>query len=251
MTTPPLRQSIGRSPLRLGLFVAALAVACLALMPFAQSAQAVGAEPNEGDLVGNMAEEEDAVPDLGSDTEEAAVGQAANNPNQRVIQIKPTFCQCLGTSGGEKVNLRGEFQISFKPGEYPNLGMRGVLPVLPIKLSKGFKGTCPNTEDCLVGIGAKTGRQYLAKKKLAFILSSNQEENKPKLETFGNGAGKGRFLFGVVITAKPNAVNTAQGDATPGRTVKWTLIYKIHYEWGSDKKLKSFKVELRDVCGHP
>jgi hypothetical protein len=197
-----------------------------------------------------MAEEDNAVLELGSDTIEAATGQAANNPNLRVIQIKPTKCQCIGSSN-EKVNLRGEFQISFKPGEFPNLGMRGVLPVLPVKLSKGFKGTCPGTDECLVGIGTKTGRQYLAKKKLAFIISSNQDENKPKLENFGNGAGKGRFLFGVVITAKPNAVNTAQGDASPGRAVKWTLIYKIHYEWGSDKKLKSFKVEPRDVCGHP
>jgi hypothetical protein len=253
MTTPHLKKSIDRSPLRLGFFLAALAVACLALMPFAQSAQAVGPEPDEGDLIGNVTEEDNAVPELGSDTAEAAVGQAANNPNQQVIQIKPTFCQCVGTSGGERVNLRGEFQISFKPGEFPNLKMRGVLPVLPVKLSKGFKGTCPNTEECLVGTGAKTGRQYMAKKGLKFLIISDQDENKPKLENFANGGGKGRFLFGVVITARPNAVNTAQGDANPGRAVKWTLIYKIRYEWGSDKKVKpsSFKVEPRDVCGHP
>jgi hypothetical protein len=183
--------------------------------------------------------------------EEAAVGQAADDPNQQVIQIKPTFCQCVGTSGGERVNLRGEFQISLKLGEFA--GLRGVVPVLPVKLSKGFNGVCPGTEECLVGTGAKTGRQYMAKKGLKFLISSNQEENKPKLETFANGGGKGRFLFGVVITAKPNGVNTALGDANPGRAVKWTLIYKILYEWGPGKKVKpsSFKVELRDVCGHP
>ena len=66
-------KSMGRSPLQLGFFLAALAVAC-SVMPFAQSAQAVGPEPNEGDLIGNMAEEDDAVAELGSDTVEAAMG---------------------------------------------------------------------------------------------------------------------------------------------------------------------------------
>jgi hypothetical protein len=247
MTTPPPKKSIGRSPLRLGFFLAALAVACLALMPFAQSAQAVGPEPNEGDLIGNMAEEDDAVAELGDDTE-AAVGQAGNNPNQLVIKIKPTKCQCIGSSN-EKVNLSGEFQISFKVGEFGDL--RGVVvPVLPVKLSKGFKGTCP-TEECLVGTGTKTHRQYVAKKRLAPLVSSNKDENKWSVKKFSNGKGEGRFLLGVVITAEPNAVNTAHGDANPGKAVKWTLIYRIEYEWNADKKARNFKVTSWDVCGHP
>src|SRR5438128_7053760 len=96
MTTPPLKKSICRSPLRLDFFLAALAVACFALMPFAQSAQSVGPEPNDGDLVGNMAEEHDAVADLGSDTEDAAVGQAATTPNNtQVMPIKiKQFLRC-------------------------------------------------------------------------------------------------------------------------------------------------------------
>ena len=235
MTTLHLKKSIGRSPSRLALFLIPLVFVCFGLCPMAQ---AVGQEPNEGDLIGNVT------------GEEAAVGQAANDPNQQVIEIKPTFCQCIGTSGGERVNLRGEFQISLQPGEFA--GLRGVVAVLPVKLSKGFNGVCPGTEECLVGIGAKTGRQYMAKKALKFLISSDQDENKPKLETFANGGGKGRFFFGVVITARPNGVNTARGEPN-GRAVKWTLIYKIHYEWNSDKKVKpaSVKVELRDVCGHP
>ena len=44
-------------------------------MPFARSAQAVSPEPSEGDLIVNMAEEDDAVAQLGSDTENAAAGQ--------------------------------------------------------------------------------------------------------------------------------------------------------------------------------
>jgi len=88
----------------------------------------------------------------------------------------------------------------------------------------------------------------MAKQRLAFLVSSNQDENKPKLETSGNGTGKGRFLFGVVVTARPNP--SPNGEAK-GRAVKWTIIYKIRYEWGPDKNVKSFTVESWDVCGHP
>ena len=212
-------------------------VICFAFSPMAHRA---GSEPNEGEFIGNVAEEDDAGTDLHSDA-----GEAANNPNQRVIHLQPTFCQCVGTNGGEKVNLKGEFQISFAVGEFQ--GLRGVIPVLPVKLSKAFNGAC-STEECLVGTGPKTGRQYMAKQRLAFLVSSNQDENKPKLETSGNGTGKGRFLFGVVVTARPNP--PPNGEAS-GRAVKWTIIYKIRYEWGPDKNVKSFTVESWDVCGHP
>jgi hypothetical protein len=173
-------------------------------------------------------------------TQEAAIGQAASIPNQRVIEIKPIVCDCVGASH-EKVTLRGNFQISFTAGEF--LGVRGIVPVLPVKLSNGFKGACPSTEECLVGIGTKTGRHYMAKKRLALLISSSQDQNKPKLES-GNGMGTGRFLFGVVITAHPNPPPNAEAN---GRVVKWTLIYKIDYEWDPDKKLKSFKVTSWDV----
>src|SRR5215469_16579876 len=55
---------------------------------FANSAvvQSVQARPIGDDHTTNMAEKGDAVPDLGSDTEEAAVGQAANDPQQRVLR---------------------------------------------------------------------------------------------------------------------------------------------------------------------
>ena len=131
MTAPHLKKSIGRSPLRLGFFLPALAVACFALMPFAQSAQAVSPEPNEGDLIGNMAEEDDAVAELGSDTVEAAMGQAANTPNKREIQIKITKpLQCAGGN----VILSGKVVVTFR---HPEVGL-----VLPhsVKLT-GFKGT--------------------------------------------------------------------------------------------------------------
>jgi hypothetical protein len=245
MATIPLKKSISRSPLRLGFLLIPLALACFALTPFVQSAQAVGPEPNEGDLIGNMAEDDNAVPDLASATQEAATGQAANNPNQRVIKIDPRGCQCVGSSG-ERVNLRGEFQISFKVGEFQ--GVRGVVPDLPIKLLKGFKGDCPNTEKCLVGIGTKTGREYVADKRLKPLLGASKDEDKWTLHSM-NGMGDGQFLVGVLIYGHPNPPPNA--EANPGRVVKWTLIYKIQYKWDRDKKVTNFKVILRDVCGHP
>jgi len=58
------------------LFIALL----FASFAIAHNAQAVSPEPKEADLIGNMAEEDDAVLDLGSEAENAATGQAADNP---------------------------------------------------------------------------------------------------------------------------------------------------------------------------
>jgi len=108
MTTLHFKKSMGRSPSRLGLLLIPVAFACFAL---AQSAQAVGPESNEGDLIGNVAEEDNAVLELGSDTVEAAMGQAAENPNKRVLQIKD-FEKSLQCAGG-KVKLSFKVMVTF------------------------------------------------------------------------------------------------------------------------------------------
>ena len=84
MTTLPLKKSIGRSPLRLGLFLIPVVFACFAL---AQSARAVTPEPKGSNPNGNMAEEETADLDVSSDEANAATGQQANenHPNRRVL----------------------------------------------------------------------------------------------------------------------------------------------------------------------
>jgi len=98
--------------------------------------------------------------------------------------------------------------------------------------------------------GHTDSRDYVAKTRLADIMSSDptRDKNKWKVETL-NGIGKGRFMVGVVITGHPNPPPSA--EANPGRAVKWTLIYKIEYEWGPDKKVTSFKVISDEACGHP
>jgi hypothetical protein len=167
---------MGRSPLRLGFFLAALAVACLALMPFAQSAQAAEennalledntaeennalledntAEEDNALLEDNMAEENDAVAEPGSDTveaAEAAMGQAADNPNKRVIPI--IIEKNLQCAGG-KVILKGDLVVSFKDFGSPFNGAR-VRPNA-LKLVR-FKGT------------AVSGRRKLVAKDLRLI----------------------------------------------------------------------------------
>jgi hypothetical protein len=109
------------------LFIALL----LAGFAVAQSAQAVAPEPNEDDVIGNVAEENAAVAELGSDTVEAAMGQAANTPNKRVISInikKPLQC-----AGGDVI-LRGNLMVTFK---HTSLGV-----VQPTSLKfEGFTAT--------------------------------------------------------------------------------------------------------------
>ena len=126
MTTPRLIKSIGRSPLRLALLP--LLFACFAI---AQSAQA--AEPNERDLIGNRAEEDDAVVELGSGTQNAAAGQQIGH-NKWVIPIDFTKqLQCAGGNVVVHVNL----VVTFK--NVPDVGV--VRHELKLE---GFRGTATN-----------------------------------------------------------------------------------------------------------
>ena len=111
MTTPYFKKSICRSPSRLGVLLIPVVFACFAL---ARSAQAVSPEPSKGDLIVNMAEEDDAVAQLGSATENAAAGQAAprrigHNKWAIPINIRGPF-QCAGGN----VILGGNVVVTFQ-----------------------------------------------------------------------------------------------------------------------------------------
>lgn len=100
---------------------------------FASSAvvQSIQAGRNEDNRATNIAEEEDALSVLGSDTEEAAVAQAANNPNERVMPINiREFLRC---AGGDVI-LRGNVVVTFTHPEV------GVVWIHSIKF-QGFTGT--------------------------------------------------------------------------------------------------------------
>ena len=135
MTTPRLIKSIGRSPLRLALLlVIPLLFACFAI---ARSAHAASPKPNERDLIGNMAEEDDAVVELGSGTQNAAAGQSAPvqiGHNKWVIPIDFTKpLQCAGGNVVVHVNL----VVTFK--NVPDVGV--VRHELKLE---GFRGTATN-----------------------------------------------------------------------------------------------------------
>ena len=167
MTTLHFKKSMGRSPSRLGLLLIPVVFACFA---FAQSARAVGPEPNEGDLIVNMAEEDDAVAELGSDAVEAATGQAANTPNKRVINFN--IKKSLQCAGGDVI-LRGNVVVTFKHTSV------GVVQPASLKL-EGFTGT------------AKIGNRKLVAKNLKFTRPVSIE----KL----NGHGEGGFSFQFHVT---------------------------------------------------
>jgi hypothetical protein len=132
MTTPRLIKSIGRSPLRLALLLVPLLFACFAI---AQSAHAVSPEGNEGDLIGSMAEDDDAVAELGSGTGTAAAGQSIKiGHNKWVIPID--FTKPLQCAGGNVI-VHANLVVTFK--NVPDVGV--VRHELKLE---GFRGTATN-----------------------------------------------------------------------------------------------------------
>jgi len=53
-----------------------------------------------------------------------------------------------------------------------------------------------------------------------------------ELEFKGLGAALGSMVMRVFFVAKPNAVNTAQGDLSPGNTFTFRAVYKV--EWAAN-----------------
>jgi hypothetical protein len=133
MTAPRLIKSIGRSPLRLAiLLVIPLLFACFAI---AQSAHAVSPEGNEGDLIGSMAEDDDAVAELGSGTGTAAAGQSIKiGHNKWIIPID--FTKPLQCAGGNVI-VHANLVVTFK--NVPDVGV--VRHELKLE---GFRGTATN-----------------------------------------------------------------------------------------------------------
>jgi len=76
MTTLHLRKSSGRSPLRRGLFLIALVLACFGLSPTAQTALPPPA-PDGGYINDNTAEGSGALSSLTTGTDNTAIGSAA------------------------------------------------------------------------------------------------------------------------------------------------------------------------------
>lgn len=181
------------------LFVA-FTIICLVLSP---KLQAIGPEPNDGDLTGNMAEEDDAVVELGRDTVEA-VTETAKTPNKRVINFN--FKKPLQCAGGDVI-ISGNVVITFKHIA------TGVVWPDSIKFD-GFKGT------------AKIGNRKLLAKGLR--VGGGIDGISAKHE---NGRGDGRFDFEFLV----------KGPGLPGgKPVKIRVFYQKNtyiFHQGEVKKL--------------
>jgi hypothetical protein len=185
MTTPHLKNSMDRSPSRLGLLLIPVVFACFALT---QSAQSVGPEPGE----------DDAVAELGSATVEAAMGQAANTPNKREIPFnikKPLQC-----AGGDVI-LSGNLVITFI---HPRVG---VVTPHSVKL-EGFRGL------------AKSGNRKLEATKPRVLEQDFRLDEATKEGRFGvqfhvTGPGlPGGSPFRIRVEYKPNVYKYADGKVT-------------------------------------
>jgi hypothetical protein len=221
MTTPHLKKSLDRSPLRLGLFLAALAVAYFALMPFAQSAQA--AEENNALLEDNTAEEDDAVLDLTAVAGNAAINGKEKKPNQWVIKIDfEKFIMCAM----EKVRFRGELHVKFEPQDFGNVGPKGAPTLKGMVPGKPFsaKGTSPKP----------LGRTY--------VLENNKGKPGGGIKVRNeNGLGNGSFKRKFKFTAKPNP--PSQGDPTLGEKVQFTVEFTLLYDFKEGKNV--YRLESR------
>jgi hypothetical protein len=159
------------------------------------------------------------------------MGERDKTPNHKEIiinSIQHVLC------AGEEVDLRGQLKLAFGVREFG--GVRDVGPV-DIKLQKGFSGTCPSTEQtCLVGIGKKTRRRYVASKRLEIPGGVETHEL--------NGLGVGTFKLRFLITGNPNP--PPQGDPNPGNEVRFKLLYTVSYRF-SNNKVTFFKA-TRDIC---
>ena len=120
---------------RLHYLFIALLLACFAIT---QSARAVTPEPNGGDANANMAEEDNAIPDLSTGTGNGAMGQPTPKElgrNKWMIPID--FTQPLQCAGGN-VSVHADLVLTFK--HVPGNGQGSGVFLDSVKL-EGFRGT--------------------------------------------------------------------------------------------------------------
>lgn len=173
----------------------------LASFAVVQSAQAIGPEPSEDDLIGNMAEEDDAVLDLSAETGNAAMGQPNQTPNHRLIRID--FRKSI--SCAEVVKVSSQWHVHFK------------------KISEGAVEVESANLKQFSGKGETTGRKYMAGK--AFFPE--------KSVTIKNGIKEGKFVLEFVVIGPPNPAG--KPDPNPRRTFRFKVQQTVRYKFAMGK----------------
>ena len=163
----------------------ALLFACFAVV------QSVQAAPNDDDLIGSVAQEANAVPDVGSATGNAVTQQPTKFKDNtwqiptRGFPSRPGG-QC---NGNEEVNIAGKLQISFVVGT-----RNGKKEVLPKTVKKGGTEFLPDAASKAVGgKGLSSGFDY----DVARVKVVVKEANPP-------GEGRGQLLLRIFFVAKQN-----------------------------------------------
>jgi len=154
-----------------------------------------------------------------------AMGEQDKTPNHKKIilnSIRQVPC------AGENVDIRGELKLKFGMGQF--FGQRQFGPV-DRDLQKGFSGNCPNSGECLVGIGKTTKRRYMANKKIAVTAIETKS-----LSGLG---GAGTCTIKLFVTGNPNP--PGEGDPCPGCTVRFSLHYTLSYKFNENDKVTFFK----------
>jgi hypothetical protein len=186
---------------------------------FSPKMQAIGQEPNEADLTGNMAEEDDAVLDLTAVAGYARINGKQKKPNQWKIRMDFTDHVMRAM---EKVRFRGELHVKFVVGVRDGLKFATPREIL-------LTGLSPGKPFSALGTGPKPtlGRTYrLKNNKGKTVGGINFEAN--------NFGGFGSFQRNFEFTAKSNL---------PGKQVEFTLEFPISYEF--DKNGKVIHLETR------
>jgi len=148
-----------------------------------------------------------------------AIGEElARNKWQIATRLDANNVDCVGG----KVEVRGKLKVDFEKRKTDG-------KVVPITVEQNGQKFLP--KDASNGVGAD-----------ALALRPNRTFKVDKVEVeFGRvGVTLGTMTIRIFFVSKPNAVNTAQGDVSPGKTFTFTAVYKkVDWSWNDNDKVKS------------
>jgi hypothetical protein len=126
---------------------------------------------------------------------------------------------------GGKVEVRGKLNVEFE-----KVRRDGREVVVPKTVEQNGQKFLP--KDASNGVGAD-----------APALRPNRTFKIDKVELDEKvGLRFGTMVIRIFFVAKPNAVNTAQGDVSPGKTFTFRAVYKkVEWNWNDNDKVTEFR----------